>query len=223
MNHITEEADLYALGLLEADERAEIDDHVSICDPCARRLARAEATVTTMVDATIALESAPPALDARIARFESRPRSAHPPARRFGWATAVAAAFAISTGILTQQHLALVSAVRTDGNALDALVHSHFVHAQFIAPGGAPIDAKVLYERHGMWYEIVASPGSTAWSVTVQRRGAADVVMSNRFVARGDAVFMRFSDPGAVTALELRDGGGHILGVVKPQVARETE
>ena len=76
MNHITEEADLYALGLLEADERAEIDDHVSICDPCARRLARAEATVTTMVDATIALESAPPALDARIARFESRPRSA---------------------------------------------------------------------------------------------------------------------------------------------------
>jgi Putative zinc-finger len=223
MNHITEEAELYALGLLEPEERARVDEHVLICDPCVRRLARAEATVLSMVDASVAVESAPPELAARVAGIQAPPRAKRTGTRRFGWASAIAAAFALSTGVLTQQHLALVSAVHSDGQTLDAMVHSHFAHAQFATPGGAPIDAKVLYDRHGSWYEVIASPGSTAWSVTVQRPGESDLVMANRFVSRGDAVYMRFTNPGGVSKLELRDASGQILGVVKPLIASEKE
>jgi hypothetical protein len=223
MNHITEEAELYALGLLEPEERARVDEHVAVCDPCIRRLTRAEATVLSMLEATGPDEAAPPALAERIAGIHPPSRVARAATRRFGWASALAAAFAISTGVLTQQHLALVSAVRADGDTLDALVHSHFAHAQFAAPGGAPIDAKVLYERHGSWYEVIASPGSTAWSVTVQRSGASDLVMANQFVARGNAVYMRFSNPGVVSKLELRDANKQVLGFVKPLLASEKE
>ncbi|MFN2461697.1 MAG: anti-sigma factor [Candidatus Velthaea sp.] len=224
MNHITEEAELYALGVLEPDERERVDEHVSICDSCARRLGRAEAAIATLVEATVPLQAAPPTLAPRVARLSSstaRIQASRP--RRYSWAAAAAAAFALSTGVLTQQHLALVSAVDADGASLRALVHSHFAHAQFVAPNGTPIDAKLLYERHGMWYEVVASPGSTDWSVAVRRGDAAESVVRGRFAARGDSVYMRFLDAAGVSEIELRDGTGRVLGVVRPQLAHEPQ
>jgi hypothetical protein len=222
MNHITEEAELYALGLLEEPERRAIDEHVAICEACTRRIARAEAAVLTLVDATVRVDAAPQSLGPRVIRAQSLPSVA--PVRRFGpLAVAAAALLAVALGTLAQQHVALVSTLDSDNETLGALVHSHFEHAQFVAPGGAPIEAKVLYERHGAWYEIVAAPGSTRWSVAVTRRGVPDLILANRFVARGDAVFMRFLNPGVVSQLELRDASGHVLGIVKPQVAREAD
>jgi hypothetical protein len=223
MNHITEEAELYALGLLEEPERRAIDEHLAICDACTRRIARAEATVLTLVEATTRVETAPQSLGLRVIRAQSQPAS-RMPARRAAWiAVAAAALLAVSVGALAQQHVALVATIDGDNETLSSLVHSHFEHAQFVAPGGAPIEAKVLYERHGAWYEIIAAPGSTQWSIAVTRRGAPDLILANRFVARGDAVFMRFTNPGVISQLELRDGSGHVLGVVKPLVAREVE
>jgi anti-sigma factor RsiW len=39
-NHFDEELELYALGMLEPDERDRIDEHVRACDACAERKPR---------------------------------------------------------------------------------------------------------------------------------------------------------------------------------------
>ena len=69
---------------------------------------------------------------------------------------AVAAAFALTSGVLLQQNAALRGALAEDGRSYDQLVQSHFVHAQFTSPAGTPIAAKAIYEAHGRWFQIVA-------------------------------------------------------------------
>ena len=46
MNHIDHEAELYALGMLDDDERARIDEHLLTCIPCTVRVGEAEAAGT---------------------------------------------------------------------------------------------------------------------------------------------------------------------------------
>src|SRR5262245_8114259 len=47
-----EDFDLYALGALEGDERQEIEQHLSVCVDCARKLAEAKGRVATLALAT---------------------------------------------------------------------------------------------------------------------------------------------------------------------------
>ena len=147
MNHIDHEADLYALGMLDDDERARIDEHLLTCEPCTVLVGNAEATVAALIDTTQERRSAP---------------------RRAWWPVAVAAAFALSTLGLLGESIVLHGALNDDGALLATLVNSHFDHTQFQAGGGRDIPAKAIYERHGRWYEILAD-GTPAWHVVLVR------------------------------------------------------
>ena len=76
------------------------------------------------------------------------------------------------------------------------MVDSHFVHAQFQAPGGAELPAKAIYERHGKWYEIVAD-GTPAWRVVFVRPDGTRDPAGSDFARRGAAsiVFLAPSTP----------------------------
>ena len=50
IEHVNEDAELYALGTLGALDAARIERHVRTCDECARRVAQAEATVLRLID-----------------------------------------------------------------------------------------------------------------------------------------------------------------------------
>lgn len=206
VTHLDDLAELYALGMLEPHERERVDAHVRECDPCVARLARAEATMAALVDATLA----------RPARAAAPRR---PPA--LAWISAVAAAFVIATVGLTQQNLALRSDVRADGTMLDAMVRSHFAHAQFVAPGGTPIAAKVVYERHGRWYRVLAIGADARWRIALVRPGAAPALAPQRFTTRGDVGELTLDAPGALRELRLLAPDGSVAGTVRPAVAAE--
>jgi hypothetical protein len=52
MNHIDQEAELYALGMLDDAERMRIDDHLAGCVPCTAHVGKAEAAVAGLIDWT---------------------------------------------------------------------------------------------------------------------------------------------------------------------------
>lgn len=197
-DHIDEQAELYALGLLEPDDIERIDAHAATCDLCAMKLGKASLAVANIVDAS---------------QRQTR--------RLPIWPLAVAAAFAVTSAVVLQQNVALHGALADDGVLLDTMVMSHFSHEQFQAPGGKPIDAKAIYERHGEWFEILAA-GQPAWNVTLVGRDGSRTQLPP-FVKRGAAsiVFTRPAHPTA--SIELRDAGGNTVGTVKPELAAETE
>jgi hypothetical protein len=140
LDHLEEQAELYALGLLSSADTERVDAHARTCLECTQRLGRAEAAVAALVDATAPRETTPAALresvpvvpDPQIARVRRASRSPG----------AAAVVCAITTGAVGTQNIALQSTVTTDGTVFSTMVHSHFNHAQFVSPEGTPIDAK---------------------------------------------------------------------------------
>lgn len=138
--HVGDSAELYALGLLERDERDRVDAHIASCAACLRAVGDAEETV-------LKLERGP------ISRATRR-RAISP-----FW-VAVAAAFVIgflpTIPILVQmQRAQSIAAIRSAATL--AMIESHFTHAQFtpLKPG-AP-SAKVIYARNGAWLYVIVS------------------------------------------------------------------
>jgi hypothetical protein len=191
MDHLEEAAEHYALGLLEPAERDRVDEHVRTCDACAQRLGRAESAVAALAAA-------------------SQRRSVW---RRPAWPVAAAAAFALTSGLLLGQNLALQGALSTDGQALDALVASHFAHAQFATPAGTPLAAKVIYEQQGRWFQVVAERPAD-WHVTVVGADGVRRTLPARPAARG-AVSLLFARTDApVRTIEIEDAAGKTIGVL---------
>jgi hypothetical protein len=219
LNHLEEDAEMYALGLLDAAEHERVERHVASCVDCAGRLGRAEASVAALADATVAREAAPAALRARIpaapaaapVRAVTRLTWRSPAA----WAGAAAAAFALTSGSLAVQNVALRSNVTADGTVFVAMVHSHFSHVQFASPDGTPVDAKVVYERHGGWYEILATGIDPGTRVATVRAGAVTDV-PERFVVRGNALTLTLPALGAVDELRLLDAQGRLIARARP-------
>src|SRR5947209_2836719 len=111
MNHLDEDAELYALGLTEPERSAEIEAHVAACADCRDRVVAAEATAASLA-ATL-----PPMTAAQ---------------RRSAWwarlATAAAVVFAAAAAFEGYAaHAAGAQLARTDV-ALSALAGSHFGH-----------------------------------------------------------------------------------------------
>jgi hypothetical protein len=200
MNHIDDDAEAYALGLLDDGERARVDAHVATCDACAERIGAAETAVAGLVDAT-----------------QRVPQRRQP--RRL---LAVAAAFALDSGLLLGQNVFMRGALDRDGTVLATLVDSHFDHAQFAAPSGAPLGAKAIYERHGKWFEILVD-GTPAWRVIFVRPDGSREPALSGFAHRGAASVMIATPLGPVRSIQLEDAGGRIVGSVRPVLQREQE
>ena len=219
--HLGDEIELYALGALEDAERERIDAHAGQCDECASRLGRAEATVTQMIDATLAPAAAPRTM---IARIPAAPVVAGPPhplrgiwRRSATWSVAAAAAFALAAAGFGRQNAQLRSDLVDDGAAFHAMIDSHFSHAQFLSPDGAPLAAKVVYERHGGWYEVLAH-GIDPHSRIVVVRGTTSTVYPGAFAMRDDVLTLALPALGAVTEFRLLDSRGRTRGQVRPQL-----
>src|SRR5665213_3669815 len=97
MNHIDQEAELYALGMLEDEERARVDEHLLTCEPCTVLVGGAEAAVAALVDAT---------------------QQRQPERRTAWWPVGIAAAFAIAAAGLLGQNVILHGALANDGTVL---------------------------------------------------------------------------------------------------------
>jgi hypothetical protein len=194
MNHIDQEAELYALGMLDDDERARIDEHLLGCEPCTVLVGNAEAAVAALIDTT---------------------QVRTPQRRAAWWPVAVAAAFALAAAGLLGQNVILRGALTNDGTLLATMVDSHFDHAQFQAPGGAPLAAKAIYERHGKWYEVLAD-GTPAWRVVLVHPDGTREPATADFARRGAASIVYLAPTAPVRSIDLEDAAGHVVGSVRP-------
>jgi hypothetical protein len=201
MNHIDQEAELYALGMLDDAERLDVDEHLATCEPCTVLVGQAEAAVAALIDST---------------------QQRRPQQKRAWWPMAVAAAFAVAAAGLLGQNVVMRGALGSDGAMLAAMVNSHFVHAQFQAPDGGEIPAKAVYERHGKWYEILAD-GSPAWHVVFIRPDGTRDPANSDFVRRGPASIVYLAPTEPVRTIDLEDSNGHVVGIVHPVVEAENE
>lgn len=154
-NHIDELAELYALGTLDEAERAAIDAHALECDACAQRLGEAADTIAFMEQSV----AVPASLDRRMTGVFAR--SSRLSTFRIPGALA-AAAFVI--GLLPSfwfwsvaQNARSFDADRQ--HAVQAMVNSHFAHAQFAPLETNAPKAKLIYARTGNWLYVVAQTG----------------------------------------------------------------
>jgi hypothetical protein len=153
VNHLDDDAELYALGLTDRERDAEIEAHLAACDACRTRVVAAEA-------AAASLAAALPPVPAAVA-----PRAWWTTA-----ATAAAVVFAAGTAFEGMAaHTASAKLARTDV-ALGAIASSHFGHTTMTAdePG---IVVKALYARDGAWLYVVAQNAPPGAHVML-RRGA---------------------------------------------------
>jgi hypothetical protein len=163
--HIGDDAELYALGVLDEAERRAIDAHLAHCAECRRRVGEAEETVLAM-ERHVAPEEPPADLEARVRAGRAEPSRA----RGFSW-YALAAAFLIGllpavaffANRLHEDQLREQQVAGAHSVVMLAMVHSHFGHAQFAPYKAAEHvpNAKVVFARDGSWmYILVDEPRS---------------------------------------------------------------
>ena len=160
--HVGDDAELYALGMLDPERRLEIDAHLASCDDCLRAVGEAEETAAALASA---LPGATPS--ARLADRLRAAGAATPiatPLRRRGVAggarwlagMAVAAAFLLALGTTWYQNSTLQTKLQASDVAVAMLVHSHFSHVPMTTtPAGGSLSAKVIYARDGSWMYVV--------------------------------------------------------------------
>jgi anti-sigma factor RsiW len=204
--HIDELAELYALGTLDERERAAVDAHALECDACAQRLGEAASTIAFMELSV----TAPASLDRRMsAVFARSPRLRIP--------TAVAAA-AFIIGLLPSFWFWSVArnahAFDTDRqHAVQAMVTSHFAHAQFTPlESGAP-KAKLIYARTGNWIFVVAETGR---ALSLRSRSGQGEVTLGTLHASGNAAELFVAQAPRARTFALFDGNREIERVTIP-------
>lgn len=200
--HIDELAELYALGLLDERESAQVDAHAMDCEVCASRLGEAESTVAFME------------------RHVSPPRSIRPALavpRVSRWSALAAAAFVI--GLLpslwfwnTGQRREAFDANRAQ--AVQAMVSSHFLHAQFVPLTPDAPKAKLIYSRTGSWVYAVAQ-SSRALSLRALTAPSAVTLGTLRVAHNAGELFV--ANPPRASAFALFDGEREVERVTLPR------
>ena len=206
--HLGEDAEAYALGLLDAGERAEIDRHVAECAVCLRRLGEAEASAARL--AALLPQTAPSeALRARLMSSTSGrvvPLARRSPGPLRNWGFAIAAAFALAAGTSWYQIGVLQQRLTVDQLAVATLVHSHFRHVGMTnTSAAAGLSAKVVYARDGSWLYVLVDGASGALDVNATIDGK--VWSCGRAMRQGETATLFVHPPRKPQAVELtRDG-----------------
>jgi hypothetical protein len=160
--HVEELAELYALGLVEPEERERVDTHIEACDACARALGRAEAAVLAMEEACSSAST--------IARPPGKIAARR--GQSWLWGTIAAAAAVVLAAGTSWENRRLEAALARNDLALGAMTRSHLRHASFVALGQDAPPAKALYAPDGSWLYVVVDRPHCACRVVV-RTGAA--------------------------------------------------
>ena len=209
-DHPTEDLAPCALGLLDAERTREIDTHVASCAQCATILGRYEATVAAMAEAEFPAAELDAEATLRLAR---RRVTLRPPRRAFATRSlAAAAVLALAVGALGVLDVRQHAALRDDDTFLGALIASHFVHAQFRAVAGADVDAKVVYDRRGRWYEVIVRGIDDSYRIAVSAdRDQAARVRPERFISRGRTNVLAIETTTAFARFELLAPDGRVV------------
>ena len=150
--HISEDAALYALGLLDERESAAVDAHIVSCEACARLLAQACDDVAAMAEAQPQYEV--PVRVASIRRPRWRPAFA---------ALAAAIVFALLPGAyFYEQNQAMQATMVADAEAFARIASTPHRVTPFSGGTGS-----VMYAADGSWYCVVVrgakKPMNVAW------------------------------------------------------------
>jgi anti-sigma factor RsiW len=150
--HLEEDAELYALGALPDAERAAAEAHIAQCDACARRIGEAEGTVAVLVR-----PQAPSSqLDRRVHAIFARRSNV----RAFYPLVAAALIVALLPGtFFWQRDRDLRASDAVSRQAVAAMIHSHFLHAQFVKLSPDAPAAKAIFARNGAWLYVIAVTG----------------------------------------------------------------
>ena len=209
--HLDEDAELYALGMLDDAQRARIESHLRDCEPCLQRVGRAEATVAAMTESLGGMRSSlEPAAVRRLAPVTVL--------RTWG-AMAAALIFAMSSAVLGTQNASLQDTMHGQRVVLRAMVRSHFAHAQFASTAGAPVEAKVVYERHGRWFSVLAVDPQPGTEVAFLRKDGTRMVPLQPLVVHDGVASVMMRLNGEVAKLQLLDARGDVVASVRPLVA----
>jgi len=191
-DHLGEDAELFALGVLDDDERARVEAHAAACAECSQRLGQAEAVVAELASSYPVAEKVTPLPVRR---------------RERGW-MATAAALAVAIGVtiaslLQTQHLQ--ARISADDAVLATIATSHFNHTAFAKIVRDAPTAKLLNGRHGEWlYVIVDAPASDV-HVVADRSGTTIDLGIVQVHGKTATLFVR--DPGTLGRVALeRDG-----------------
>jgi hypothetical protein len=156
MNHLDDDAELYALGLTGSDRGAEIEAHLAACEECRARVAAAES-----VAASLAAALPPMPASAAVVPIASKRRWFAPLATAAALVFAATAAFEGSAAHAASGQLAMTN------TALTAIAGSHFAHTTLTgAPG---VIAKAIYARDGAWCYVVAENVPAGTHVVMHR------------------------------------------------------
>ena len=206
IEHPTDDLGLYALGLLDREERAAITRHLSTCDTCRRELEAYDATVASLADGVQAPAPAE-VREAIVAR--------HRPRLWRGWQLLPLAASLVLAIALVASLAALQQerAARDDyGRALAALASGGRIVALSAKDGGAR--GAIVQARDGSTYLVLDLPpapsgkGYEAWVIhggTPRPAGMAPapsgvVVMQIHEVNSGDVAAITLEDAAGVQA-----------------------
>jgi Putative zinc-finger len=150
--HIGELAELHALGLLDEDERAQVEAHVAGCAVCRRRVGEAEETILALESGVTA--QTPPRM--RELHLTAPHQSRVPRLVQLGAALAAGLVLGVLSMFAASRHAQDLQP------ALVAMVQSHFEHAQFAPVGtGAAPSAKAIYARNRSWVFVIARGSDT--------------------------------------------------------------
>ncbi len=216
MNHIGEDAELYALGMLSDFETAQIRQHIGACSACRTSVSRAADVIAALAAETPQLE---PGIALR-ARLLKDAGLGTPKGRKTSWKWFAAGAFA---GIAAAALVFLPMRASQDriaaqnDLAFSTLVGSHFNHVQFAPATADAPRGKVLYGRHGEWvYVIVHAPRSGTEVALVRATGRT---MLGSLLASGsnDTIFK--ANPGRFISIELV-ANGKVIAQAVPVFAR---
>ncbi|HEY1728945.1 MAG TPA: zf-HC2 domain-containing protein [Candidatus Baltobacteraceae bacterium] len=155
--HLGDELELYALGDLSPEERANVEQHLATCDECIRALANAEETLAQM---TSLLPAYGAPRRTTLGNFWMMPAAR----------MAIAAAFVV--GLLVAAGTIPFLTVKPgtssqDARAQVAMTHAHFEHIQLASlVTGAPA-VKVIYARDRSWMYAIADDGRPGYHLYI--------------------------------------------------------
>jgi anti-sigma factor ChrR (cupin superfamily) len=188
VNHIGDDAELYALGALDDVSARRVEQHIAACPECAARVNDALLAAAALAEALPAIApsaqlggrlsaSAASSLRtgtrrttstvSRSAARTSSPTSSRTATRpSTGWFSdrvlryAVAAALVLALLNAGWQSFRFHREIAVEDVALSTLVHSHFNHVSMTSLLAGPLAAKILYARDGSWIYVIADrPG----------------------------------------------------------------
>jgi hypothetical protein len=203
--HLGEDAELFALGVLDDDERARVEAHAAECVECSRRLGEAETVVAELASSYTG--------QGKVVALPQRARSR-------GW-MATAAAFAVAIGVtiaslVQTQHLQ--ARLSADDAILATIATSHFNHTTFTKAAADGPTAKVINGRHGEWLYVIVDAPVSDMHVVANRAGTNVDLGTLQIHGRTSTLFKR--DPGTLDRIDLQRNGS-VIETAKPSYKDE--